>query len=234
MTKPALNTLWLALMLAGGCVEDASSTAAEGGSNPLTGPILPWKVGNSWTYRVTDDGVVSGKVNAIEAEEAVGGTGPHKDQLAYRVVTLKEDGTDQTISWQAPLNDEDSTIVRYREQSFDGADGAVELEEHWDPYKLHIDGSAAHSEADATWLEEYSETKLPNDGTAASTSTEHDRWTVDQADATVTVPAGTFQHAIVFTKAGGEDLKTYWYVRGIGKVKETGSQTEELASYELK
>ena len=34
-------------------------------------------------------------------------------------------------------------------------------------------------------------------------------------------------------KAGGSNLKTYWYVPGVGKVKETGGQTEELVSYEV-
>ena len=42
-------------------------------------------------------------------------------------------------------------------------------------------------------------------------------------DETVEVPAGTFEHAIHFQKAG----KNYWYLRGVGKLKETGSQTEE-------
>jgi hypothetical protein len=37
----------------------------------------------------------------------------------------------------------------------------------------------------------------------------------------------------VLQKAGSSTAKTYWYVRGIGKVKETGGQTEELVSYEV-
>jgi hypothetical protein len=186
-------------------------------------------VGNSWTYRVTDDGVVSTKKTSIEAEEQVGGSGPHRDDKAFKVETLKTDDTDQTISWQLAIGDK---VVRYREQSFGATTGKVELEEHWDPYKLHVDGTADHTRAGASWLEDYKETKMPLGG-AASTSTEHDRWSVDQVGATVTVPAGTFMNAIVLTKAGGADLKTYWYVRGIGKIKETGGQTEELVSYEV-
>lgn len=34
-------------------------------------------------------------------------------------------------------------------------------------------------------------------------------------------------------KAGGSTAKTYWYVRGVGKVKEIGGQTEELSSFEV-
>ncbi|EAU62156.1 hypothetical protein [Stigmatella aurantiaca] len=46
------------------------------------------------------------------------------------------------------------------------------------------------------------------------------------------MPAGTFQ-AVVLQKAGGGTAKTYWFVRGIGKVKEEGGQTEELVRYEV-
>jgi len=222
-------TLLFALALAAGCVEDAKNAADGGSENLSTGPLLPWKVGNRWTYRVTDKGVVSEKTTTIEAEEAVGGTGPSKDVRAFRVNTLKDDGTDQTISWQGVVGDK---VVRYREQALLQTGGELELEEHWAPYKLHIDGSAEHVAADAKWVEAYEETKILSNGTS-TTASQRDAWAVDQADATVTVPAGTFEHAIVFTKAGGTDLKMYWYVRGVGKVKETGGQTEELESYQV-
>lgn len=191
------------------------------------GPWLPWKEGNTWTYRVTHDGVVSTKVVTIMAEETVGGEGPHKGDTAFRVVTKKGEG-DQTISWQVRDGDR---VLRYREQSFHAETGELELEEHWDPYKLHFDGSAEHVAEGATWLEAYDETKLPVDG-PEETQQARDRWIVDSPSEEVTVPAGTFQ-AVVVQKAGGSDVKTYWYVRGVGKVKETGGQTEELVSYEV-
>ena len=120
-------------------------------------------------------------------------------------------------------------VVRYREQSFHASTGELELEEQWDPPKLHIDDSAEHVALGASWLEVYEETKLPTDG-EQSTETARDRWTMIAEDESVTVPAGTFR-ALVLRKAGGSSSKTYWYVRGIGKVKEIGGQTEELATY---
>jgi hypothetical protein len=230
-----MRGLWLLFpigMFAVGCVTDAKTAApadggAGAGADAGTAPLLPWAVGNNWTYRVTDTKSVSQKVTSIEAEELVGGSGPHADEMAFKVTTLKVDGTDRTLSWQL---DQGGKVIRYREQSFSAGSGALSLEEHWDPYKLHIDGTPEHTAPNATWLEEYAETKLPAAG-SPSTAQQRDRWSVDQADATVTVPAGTFEHAVVFTKAGGSDLKTYWYVRGIGKIKETGGQTEELVSY---
>jgi hypothetical protein len=227
------SALTALLLSAGACVNDAATAVGDAGSRDAqvanSKPLLPWKVGNSWTYRVTGGGVVSMKVTEIGAEEIVGGNGPHKTEMAFKVTTAKMDGTDKSISWQQAV---DGKVLRYREQSFSKATGELTLEEHWDPFKLHIDGTAKHTVAAVTWLEQYEETKLPA-GSAATTASQSDRWTVQSADEAVTVPAGTFKHAIVITKAGGSNLKTYWYVRGIGKIKETGGQTEELVSYQI-
>ena len=240
--------LWLAaLMLAGGCGGDSNTGAdadasanadvdagvADGGQDPADSattseqPLLPWEVGNTWTYQVTNNGEVITKVTTIEEMEPVGGTGPNKDVVAFRVRT-KKGPLDETVSWQGVDGDR---VVRYREQSFHANTGELELEEHWEPHKLHVDGSSEHTAKGGDWLEEYKETKIPAGGIASS-ETKRDRWTVDGVDVEVTVPAGTFR-ALVLRKAGGSTLKTYWYVPGIGKVKETGGQTEELVSYEV-
>jgi hypothetical protein len=212
------------------CVKDAKSDPnATADAGAKSGALLPWKVGNSWTYRVTGGADVSDKVTTIGELERIGGSGPHADEMAYKVITLKSDGTDQTISWQ---NDSGDKVIRFRELSYATNSDDIELEEHWDPYKLHIDGTADHTVSEATWLETYTETKLQPSGQSSSAE-QRDRWTLDQGDASVTVPAGTFDHCLVFTKAGGGDLKTYWYLRGVGKIKETGGQTEELVSYQV-
>jgi hypothetical protein len=52
----------------------------------------------------------------------------------------------------------------------------------------------------------------------------------------VTVPAGTFEALVLRKVSGASDganEKHYWYVPGVGKVKETGSQTEELTEFHL-
>jgi hypothetical protein len=219
----ALTTL-LALSA---CDDAAPQDEADGGVNTGDGPFLPWKEGNTWTYRVTNNGEVSTKVVTIMAAEKVGGSGPHANEVAFKVVTSKGE-QDQTVSWQALQGD---AVVRYREQSFHATTGELELEEHWDPYKLHFDGSPEHTMAGGSWLEAYEETKIPSDA-PEQTQPERERWTVDSPEEEVTVPKGTFR-AVVVVKAGGGDPKTYWYVRGVGKVKETGGQTEELVDYEV-
>jgi hypothetical protein len=197
------------------------------GTASATGPLLPMVEGNSWTYQVTEEGTISTKVTTVGASTKVGGSGPHKDDSAFKVTTTKKDGLDKTESWQLPEGD---LVVRYRELSYSASTGELELDEHWDPHKLHIDGSAEHVIDGASWLEIYDEYKTPVGGTVVSEEA-RDRWTVEDVGASVTVPAGTFDDAIVFTKAGGTTLKTYWYVFGIGKVKETGGQTEELEEW---
>jgi hypothetical protein len=212
-----------------GCGEMDPGGVVTPGCTAAAGDLLPWKTGNTWSYQVNDEGVVTPKITTIGDQELVGGTGPNKDLMAYKVVTKKSQ-MDQTVSWQAPLGD---SIVRYREQSFSASTGTLELEEHWDPHKLHIDGSTAHRVTDASWLEVFTETKLP-----VSLSPEmheaHDRWTVLSACESVTVPAGTFT-AVYIQKvsATGGSAKTYWYVPGVGKVKESGGQLEELVTYTL-
>jgi hypothetical protein len=226
---------------------DGSGNNAGGGSDPVGGggaggggggggnllPLLPFKVGNSWTYQVTKDGVTTEKTTTIGDLEKVGGSGPYKDLMAYHVTTAKgTDSKDKTESWQAPDADNEARILRFREQSFGAMTGMLQLEEHWDPAKLHIDGSAAHSVLGADWLESYSETKLEV-GISPTTHDVRERWKVLADDESVEVPAGKFENVIHFQKAGGGSTKEYWYARGVGKLKEIGSQTEELSKYSI-
>jgi len=221
--------LWFSVLSAfGGVLSGCGDEDLSGGGGSKVGPLLPWQEGNTWTYEVTDaNGVKTTKVTTVHAEEPVSGTGPNAALSAFRVVTTKGvNGMDETVSWQGVRGD---AVVRYREQAFGATSGALSLEEHWEPYKIHIDGSAERtSETTMPWLEIYQETKIEA-GTTPTPVEVRDLWTVVSASETVTVPAGTFD-AVVLQKIGGS-TKTYWYVWGVGKVKETGGQTEELTSY---
>ena len=219
---------------ASGCLGSGEDADQDAGGNDHVGALLPWKPGNSWTYRVTDDEGTTTKVTTISSAPEPVGLGPLKDTMAYRVVTKKSDGVDQTISWQTQVGE---MVVRYREQSYAKSTGKLELEEYWQPYKLHIDGSDEHTRAGATWVVHYDETKVDvvNDvpGTPSTEPTD-DAWKILNPSTDhvgVTVPADTYADPVIIQKAGGSSLKTYWYVRGVGKVKETGGQTEELVSF---
>ncbi len=227
-----LSLAFPALTLAVGCgsTDPGANPGndAGGGGNTCqlaSGPLLPWKVGNKWTYKVTALNVASEKVTTIEAVEPVGGTGPNAAKMANKVVT-KKGPMDQTISWQAVDGEK---VLRYREQSFGATSGALEMEEHWDPYKLHVDGTAEHMVAQKVWVETYRETKLPV-GLQPTTATAMDAWKVDSDCEAVEVLGQTYK-AVKLTKTGS-DQKSYWYAPGVGKVKETGNQTEELVKFE--
>jgi hypothetical protein len=195
---------------------------------------LPMAVGNSWTYRVINpvDGE-STKVNTIDREEEVGGTGPNADLLAFHALTTKTSGAgmDMTESWQGVLDD--GSVVRYREISYRAGSMVANGEEHWDPYKLRIDNSPEHIEADATWNETYEETKIDN-GVPISAQ-RNDGWTIDDVDVPCGPVKGRMLSCIKVSKSadGADTGKTYWYARCVGKVREMGTQVEELTDYEL-
>lgn len=200
-----------------------------GSDENTSGALLPWKTGNTWTFKVTsNDGIVTEKVTTVGPLEPVGGTGPHRDVMAHKVVTEKADGADETHSWQGV---DGLKIVRYREQAFDMAGGVVELEEHWSPYKLRVDSSEARTKVGPTWVEAYDETKIVG-GVMDGPYERRDLWLTASASETVVVPHGTFSNAVVLTRTGGS-TKTYHFVRGVGKVKEVGGQMEELVAYTL-
>ena len=212
-----------------GCGEMDPGAVVIPDCTAAAGALLPWKTGNTWTYQVNDMGVMTPKITTVGNQEPVAGTGPNKDVMAYKVVTTKSQ-MDQTVSWQAPMGD---NIIRYREQSFSASTGALEMEEHWDPFKLHIDGTTERRVKGTTWLEIYQETKLAVT-LAPQMHEARDRWTILSACESVTVPAGTFT-AVYIRKvsATGGSAKEYWYVPGVGKVKESGGQLEELVTYSL-
>jgi len=228
-SKTFCLTLLPVALLVGCGSTDPGATDGDGGGSSCTlaaGELLPWKIGNKWTYKIVEAGQQApNKVTTIESAEVVGGTGPNAAKMAFKVVTKK--GTDdQTISWQAP---DGAKVVRYREQSFGAASTRLELEEHWDPYKLHIDGNEVHMVIGPAWIETYQETKLPTGG-QATTATAMDAWKVISECETIQVLDKSY-NALHVSKQGG-DLKNYWYVPGVGKVKETGGQTEELIKFE--
>lgn len=206
---------------ASGALANAGAPAAQS-----DGSLFPLNTGNSWTFRTTKGTEVGEKTQTVGVMQQVGGSGPMSSAMAYLMLTTKNDGSDKTESWQAEL---EGKIVRYRELSY-GSNGQVELEEHWEPYKLRIDGTQLT--VGTTYTESYNETKIMT-GAAPTTAVSMDTWRVVALDEMVTVPAGTFS-AVVIEKVGGTSTKRYWFARGVGKVKEqSGTQLEELKSYML-
>jgi hypothetical protein len=193
-----------------------------------TGRYLPLAVGSTWTWRVTTSaGTTYDKTSTVEALEDVGAA--KAGTTAYRIRTRGDSG--DTVSWQA---DTGTSVVRHREQDF-RIDGSMKTDAVYVPFKMRVDESAAHLVAGADYVLSFTETATKiADGTTLTTQKGGD-WTVLAVDEQLTVPAGTFT-CLHLRKVGTDDstsLKEYWFARGVGKIKETGGQTEELASYSL-
>ena len=221
----------LALAAAACGSTDPGTNAEPDASAPAARSFLPLETGNRWTYRVTDGDDVETKTQEVGELESVGGSGPNADVLAYRMTTRRGvDGTNETVSYQGVVG---ARVVRFREQAFNATTGDLDIEEHWDPYKLRVDQAEEFLEDGASFLEPYDETKLIP-GEEPTTAARGDRWTVLAAREMVTVPAGTFEAVKVNRVSSSQGaVKTYWFVENVGKVKEEGGQLEELESYEV-
>lgn len=215
----------LALVLAAGCASDTTSPTPF--DCPDTGPYLELRTGASWTYRVDDGTTITEKTQTVGVLEDVGGA--HAGTMAYRIETTKPGGT--VVSWQADTAD---AVVRYRELDMSGS---VSTDETYQPYRTRISQTADHTAAGAIWTEDYTEVVTDTATATTTTADKSERWEVVAVDEPVTVPAGelcALRLRRTSTVAGtpGSD-KTYWFVRGIGKVKEAGAnQTEELLAHE--
>jgi hypothetical protein len=223
---------WVALVLAVALVgcgggDDGADAGDDASGCPTSGRYLDMPVGASFSYRVTDvgDGSITAKVQTIGAVEDVGGA--KAGTSANRVTTTKPNG--MTISWQ---EDTGESVVRHREQ--DQA-GSTQTDEVYNPSKLRMDDSAAHTTAGATWSVAYDEVVTIGADPPVTVSKTED-WDVVAVDTPITVPAGTFCtiHVHRISRVGdvvGSE-KNYWFTRGIGKIKEEGdSQIEELVQY---
>ena len=192
---------------------------------PSEGRYLELTPGASWTYRVTDVDGVTEKTQTVGALEDVGGT--KAGTMAYRLTTTKAGGS--VVSWQEDRGD---SVRRHKELDMAGGSQTTEL---YEPYRTRIDEAAAHVANGASWGEGY--TEVVTDASSMTTSTaKTEQWRIAAVDETVTVPAGTFCALRVgrtsTTAGGGGSDKTFWFARGIGKVKEVGlGQTEELVAH---
>jgi hypothetical protein len=226
-----LNRMSRAIVMAGlavalaACGDDGSNADAGAG-----GRFLPLATGTTWTYKVTDNVTLATwtKTSTVEAEEAV--TPERPAVTAFRVRTTKDSltGDGDTVSWQ---EDTGTATVRHKEITYDAAGTAQNLDVYT-PFKLRLDEAGAHLTGGAQWTETYEEASTDLLTSLTTTLEKTEQWTIEAAAQSVTVPAGTFDCVRVrrVNTAGGAD-KTYWFARGVGKVKESGDKTEELMSF---
>jgi hypothetical protein len=210
-----------------------------------TGPYYPLKIGNTWSYWVTKAGFGNTdppyvKVVTAEKEELVGGEGLNANTMAIKVVTAKR-GPDKTHSWQGSKQTPKGTIwVRYREQAFDPFTGGEDVEDWWDPYRLRLDETTDRTAKGANWKEVLKEFERAGN-TAVVRKDKEIVWEVLAVNETLTIqprstdPKKVYKHCLQVrhSNAFGTAWKTFWFCRGVGKVKEVGDQTEELVDHKV-
>lgn len=201
----------------GGSGSDAAVQQTSGDYEPLA-------VGVSWTYHVDDNGVTYDKTTAVIATEDAGG--PAAGITVFHLVDT------------FPANKQDTwyqvdgqVVKRLHDDSLDGS-GNVKTDDWYSPYRLRVDETPEHTAAGAAWSMTLTDTHTPM-GKPSTMTMKTDNWRVDGVDEPVTVPYGTFQSLHVSrTDPNDGSVKSFWFVRGIGKVKETNNSghLEELAT----
>jgi hypothetical protein len=230
-----MNRLWIALLLAACGTEQPTQiippdTDAAPDVIPAGNPYLPLRVGTSWVLHETDPqtGASADKTTTVEAYEDVGASHPGKK--AFRVRVEKLAGV--SVYWEGI---EAGLTVRYRNDDYDLL-GALLGRVVNRPYRLKLDESPSRMVAGTSYTENYTATTTDSGGTTVKAQV--DQWSVIALSEAVTVPMGQFDDALHIRRIGndsGTKQKDYWYVRGVGKVKEDGSnhQVEELRSYSV-
>jgi hypothetical protein len=192
---------------------------------------LPFSVGVHWGWQETNVSTGASGMRQAWVASLDQLTGTKAGVAAFRVQATTLTGS--MVNWQ---EDTGTAIVRHRTQDFDTA-GTLTTSHELVPSKLHLDDASAHVVAGASWTETYTDTKTTQSTGVVATATVTVTWTVEAVDESVTVPAGTFSclrvHRVEAASAvdsNGAD-NVYWYARGVGKVKETGTINHELLGY---
>ena len=199
-------------------------SGSDAAAQMTTGPYEPLAVGVSWTYHVNDNGVAYDKTSTVMDTEDAGG------QAAGITVFRLVDNfpNDKQTTWYQV---DGQVVKRLHDNSLDSS-GNVKAEDWYSPYRLRVDETPEHTVVGAAWSQMLTDTHTPAMKPATSVM-KTDNWHVDGVDEPVTVPYGTFA-ALHVSRTDPTDgsIKSFWFVRGIGKVKETNSSghLEELTA----
>lgn len=200
-------------------------TAACGSNPPLTSEtenedFIPLAVGNRWTYNVTNSGIPSIKIQTVRSA-----TTTAEGQAAFELFSEREDGKGTlSIQWV-----KDGQMWRALEETY--REGVLNNRYVFEPNMLRLDSTQVT--AGATYEDQHEKRRIDDTGAVLEIEEKDHRFVVEAGNEFVEVDAGTFSCIRVTRSRVGGTSKTYWYAPGVGKIKETGGQTEELAEYTL-
>jgi hypothetical protein len=225
-------------LIAAGCGDDGQGApvepdAAEGCSTPAAMRLQPQVVGASWTYTITDDGEPPlQRVSTIEAYEDIGGRKAGIMGYRQRSETRTQFDPDPVrfaVHWSEDLC---TSVVRHREQTYRPGE-APAADHYYLPSKLRVDESPARLVPGFSWALAYRWLEVNHATGVEVLHDEQEVWSVVSTSQVVTVPAGTFTTVHLHRQVSGARAKEYWFAPGVGEVRETGEETEELTAYHL-
>jgi hypothetical protein len=218
------HTFYILVTALAGCAIEPAPEPPMIDECPTSGRYMELRTGASWTYQIDGEDEKTQTVGALETMD-----GDKLGVQAFRVETEKAGGS--VVSWQEDTGD---AILRHRETDMAGSTATDEI---YEPYRTRISEVEEHLQPGATWTEAYVEYLTDLDTGETTTVDKVERWEVIAVDAAVRVPAGDFCALQVrrTSTVGGSDGsdKTYWFARGVGKIKEIGDdRTEELVDWD--
>jgi hypothetical protein len=204
-----------------GNVADASPDVVACGFGSTT-RYLPFEVGFTWEFRVTDPatGAVDTKGQAVVASE----NHPCDGLPVLVQITSKWDG-ERVESW---FRREGDAIVRLRQIDYDERGEKIRTQ-IFTPPRLRLDESPSRIASGAQYIDTYTATELDGSGQVIDSVQETDQWTVVDADLACSTPMGEHRCLQVRRlRLRSGSVKEYSFVRGVGKVREEGGQLEQL------
>ncbi|RMH43845.1 MAG: hypothetical protein D6689_04115 [Deltaproteobacteria bacterium] len=187
---------------------------------------LPIAVGATWSYSVY---AVDAPDVVTTKSQRITGTMPDPTDGVDVFVQETVKSTGRTVNWLAVDGDR---VVRRRQLDYT-PDGALERTTLYEPPRLRLDESPAHTAAGATFEVSYTEIELDPNGVEVDRRAITEQWVVLDADAPCPDAFADIDCLHVQRGQAGVPPKAFWFSRGIGKVREDGGQVEQLTACSL-
>jgi hypothetical protein len=210
-------------------LDSGAEPEADGGVIPpvkeTPRSLLPLAIGNLWEYRVTDPLSLSptSKVSRVVGQSPMSGA---KSSVTAFVI----ESTTGASRSRVFVEPRPGFALRHREEEYRA--NALAEWKVFTPGALR--GPTDLPALGQTFSEAFSEEVHAPDGSLKKTKGEAYVWTVERLDEAVTVPAGTFSAVrLRRKKTDSAKEKVTWWAPGVGKVKESAEELEELVRFHV-
>jgi hypothetical protein len=192
-------------------------------SLPLGDDLMPLAIGYSWTYEESGGPIPGTITKTVVGSEDFSG----QETLVWETVQ-----TNSPVTKRANWRDDGLRVTRLRQERYGPGDLFLDAREY-EPGFLRIERTLDQVGAELT--ERHTRLEYDAAGNLVRSVSKLYNWRVEAVDETVRVPAGEFLTVRVRrTDVDQGSNKTYWYARGVGKVKEVGPlETEALAEFDV-